>query len=132
MVQIGKLIKVHLREIWKKEDKDFTTWLEENIDYLNDILDFDITVEKREEKVGSFKVDLLGTDGIGNKVIIENQLEKTNHDHLGKLLTYLINLDARVAIWITSEPVKEHVKVKCLFSEAILLKLLLPTQTLDN
>lgn len=111
MVQIGKLIKVPLREIWKKEDKDFTTWLEENIDYLNDILDFDITVEKREEKVGSFKVDLLGTDSSGNKIIIENQLEKTNHDHLGKLLTYLINLDARVAIWITSEPVKEHVKV---------------------
>jgi len=111
MVQIGKLIKVPLREIWKKEDKDFTIWLEENIDYLNDILDFDITVEKREEKVGSFKVDLLGTDSSGNKIIIENQLEKTNHDHLGKLLTYLINLDARVAIWITSEPVKEHVKV---------------------
>jgi len=111
MVQIGKLIKVSLREIWKKEDKNFTTWLEENIDYLNDVLDFDITVEKREEMVGSFKVDLLGTDSFGNKVIIENQLEKTNHDHLGKLLTYLINLDARVAIWITSEPVIEHVKV---------------------
>ena len=111
MVQIGKMIKIPLREIFKKEDKDFTRWLEENIDYLNDILDFDITVEKREEKVGSFKVDLLGTDSSGNKVIIENQLEKTNHDHLGKLLTYLINLDARVAIWITGEPVKEHVKV---------------------
>lgn len=111
MAQIGKMIKVPLREIWRKEDKDFTIWLEENIDYLNDILDFDITIEKREERVGSFKVDLLGTDRSGNKVIIENQLEKTNHDHLGKLLTYLINLDARVAIWITSEPVKEHVKV---------------------
>lgn len=108
--QIGKIKKVPLRELWNKEDKDFTRWLEENIDYLNEALDFEISIEKREEYAGPFKVDLLGSDKDGNKVVIENQLEKTDHDHLGKLITYLTNLDANVGIWITSEPVEEHVK----------------------
>lgn len=107
---IGKIKKVPLRKLWKKEDKDFTRWLEENIDYLNEILDFDIAIESREEKVGPFKVDLYGEDGFGNKVIIENQLEKTNHDHLGKIITYLTNLGANVAIWITSKSTVEHIK----------------------
>jgi hypothetical protein len=109
--QIGKIKKVALRNLWKKEDKDFTSWLEENIDYLNDILDFEVSIEKREERVGPFRVDLYGEDNNGNKVIIENQLEKTNHDHLGKVLTYLINLEAQIAIWISSDPTEEHIKV---------------------
>lgn len=108
--KIGKIEKVPLRELWKKEDNDFTRWLEDNIDYLNDVLDFEITIEKREEYAGPFKVDLLGSDNFGNKVIIENQLEKTDHDHLGKLITYLTNLEASIGIWITSNPVEEHVK----------------------
>ena len=107
---IGKIKKVSLRELWKKEDKDFTKWLEKNIEYLNEALDFDITIESREEKVGPFKVDLFGEDTFGNKVIIENQLEKTDHDHLGKVLTYLTNLEANTAIWITSKPTEEHTK----------------------
>jgi hypothetical protein len=108
---IGKIKKVPLRNLWKKEDKDFTRWLEENIDYLNDILDFEISIESSEEWVGPFRVDLYGEDNNGRKVIIENQLEKTDHDHLGKLLTYLVNLEAKVAIWISSDPVEEHVAV---------------------
>ncbi|MBW1612894.1 MAG: DUF4268 domain-containing protein [Deltaproteobacteria bacterium] len=110
-MQIGKITKVPLRDLWKKEDKDFTKWLEENIEYLNEVLNNDLSIESREEKVGPFKVDLLGEDGFGNKVIIENQLEKTDHDHLGKLMTYLVNLDAGTAIWITKEPREEHGKV---------------------
>lgn len=58
-------------------------WLEDNIDYLNEALDFDITVEQREKSVGPFSLDLYGEDTNGGKVIIENQLEKTDHDHLG-------------------------------------------------
>ena len=108
--KIGKIKKVSLRELWKKEDKDFTRWLEDDIGYLNDILDFDITIESREEKVGPFKVDLFGEDNFGNKVIIENQLEKTDHDHLGKIITYLTNLGANIAIWIASKPTEEHIK----------------------
>ncbi len=108
---IGKIKKVPLREIWKKEDKEFTKWLEENIDYLNDVLDKNFNVVKREEKVGPFKLDLFAEDENDNKVIIENQLEKTDHDHLGKILTYMINLEANTAIWITKEPRDEHVQV---------------------
>jgi len=107
---IGKIKKVPLREIWKKEDRDFTCWLEENIDYLNEQLDMDINIISREEKVGPFRLDLYGEDGNGRKVIIENQLEKTDHDHLGKVITYLTNLDAQTAIWITSKPTEEHTR----------------------
>ena len=109
--RIGKIKKVPLRELWRKEDKDFTEWLEKNIDYLNEILDFDLSILSRDEKVGPFRVDLFAEDGFGNKVIIENQLEKTDHDHLGKVLTYMINLDAHTAIWITKAPREEHIKV---------------------
>ena len=94
-MQIGKIHKVPLREIWRREDKDFSAWLEENIDYLNDIFEFDIVVESREEPVGPFRVDLWGEDSFGQRVIIENQLEKTDHDHLGKIVTYLTNLQGK-------------------------------------
>ena len=110
-IPIGKIKKITLRELWKKEDKDFSKWLEENIEYLNDILDFDLSVLSRERKVGPFKVDLYAEDNNGNKAIIENQLEKTDHGHLGKVLTYLINLDAKIAIWITKKPIDEHIEV---------------------
>ena len=107
---IQKIKRVPLRELWRKEDKDFTKWLEEHIDFLNDAIGFDITIESREEKVGPFKVDLYGEDNFGNKVIIENQLEKTDHNHLGQLITYLTNLGANIAIWICKEPTEEHAK----------------------
>ena len=105
---IQKIKKVSLREIWKKEDKDFTKWLEKNIDYLNDVLGFDINIISSEEPVGPFKVDLYGEDNLGEKIIIENQLEKTDHTHLGQVITYLTNLEAKTAIWISSEPKEEH------------------------
>lgn len=108
---IGKIEKVDLREIWKREDTDFTKWLADNIDYLNEVIDFDIAVESIEERVGPYRVDVYGEDNDGNKVIIENQLEKTNHSHLGQILTYLVNLGANTAIWITSNPIEEHIKV---------------------
>lgn len=110
-VEIGKIQKVGLRKLWNKEDKDFTQWLERNIDFLNDIIDFDINVVSREEKVGPFRLDLFAEDDDGNKVIIENQLEKTDHEHLGKIMTYMINLDAKTAIWIAKEPREEHIEV---------------------
>src|SRR3989344_1399148 len=106
---VQKLKKVSLREIWIKEDKDFTRWLENNIDYLSDVLGFDITIESREEKVGPFKSDLYGEDKFGNNIIIENQLEKTDHTHLVQIITYLTNLEAKKAIWITKEPTDEHI-----------------------
>jgi hypothetical protein len=109
-MSIGKLKKVPLREIWRNEAKDFTTWLAENIDTLNEFLETNFSVVEREHSVGDFSLDIKAEDLDGQKVIIENQLEKTDHDHLGKLITYLSNLDAKTAIWISSNPREEHVK----------------------
>lgn len=107
---IGKLKKLHLREIWKKEDRDFTAWLSENIDTLNEALELNLSVTKREKSVGAFSSDISAEDEDGRIAIIENQLEKTDHDHLGKLVTYLSNLEAKTAIWITGNPREEHKK----------------------
>jgi hypothetical protein len=109
-MNIGRIKKVNLREIWKNEARDFTPWLAENIDFLNDVLGFEIIIESTEQSVGPFNVDIYGEDSYGNKVIIENQLEKTDHTHLGQIITYLVNLDVKTAIWITSNPVIEHQK----------------------
>ncbi|MDX2140659.1 MAG: DUF4268 domain-containing protein [Chloroflexota bacterium] len=108
---IGKIEVVHVREAFRHEALDFTVWLAENIEALSDRLGIQLTVIEREKYVGDFKVDLLCQDNDGRRVIIENQLEKTDHDHLGKVLTYLVNLDAHVAIWITTDPRPEHERV---------------------
>lgn len=106
---IGKLQRVALREVWKHEAYDFTQWLQENIDVLNAALGLNLINVDREQAAGSFSIDLVAEDEGGARVIIENQLEKSNHDHLGKLITYLTAMSARVAIWIVSEPRPEHV-----------------------
>lgn len=98
-----------LREIWKHEAYDFTSWLFENCDILDEQLGLIISPLEKEKSVGPFKLDILAEDSSGRTVIIENQLTRTDHDHLGKLLTYMSNLDAKVAIWITTDPRPEHV-----------------------
>lgn len=105
---IGKLTKVPLREIWKNEAKDFSSWLADNIEVLNEAIDLKLSVVEKNHTVGSFFIDVLGEDDEGKAVIIENQLEKTDHDHLGKIITYLSSMDAKTAIWICSEPDKQH------------------------
>ncbi len=107
---IGKLKKVPLREIWKNEAKDFTTWLSENIDSLNEALEISLSVVERGKRVGEFYLDIVAEDTDGKQVIIENQLEKTDHNHLGQVITYLSNLGAKTGIWITSHPRDEHIK----------------------
>jgi hypothetical protein len=79
------------------------------LDVLNDCIDLTLSNAEAEATAGDFSVDLVAEDESGNKVIIENQLEKSNHDHLGKLITYLVAIEARAAIWIVSEPRPEHV-----------------------
>jgi RecB family endonuclease NucS len=101
---IGKLEPAELRELWRHEALNFTSWLAENLDVLKEQLGFDLTVVEQEKAVGPFSADILAQDASGRSVIIENQLERTDHDHLGKLLTYLANLDAKIAIWISSDP----------------------------
>lgn len=106
---IGKLERVPLREVWSHEAYDFTQWLEQNIDVINEALDLDIVSVDREQAAGKFSIDLVGEDQAGRKLIIENQLEKSDHDHLGKLITYLTAMQANAAIWIVREPRPEHV-----------------------
>jgi hypothetical protein len=108
---VGKLKTLPVREAFKHEAHNFTQWLELNIDALCERLGFQLRVIQREKSVGSFNVDLFCEDETGNYVIVENQLERSDHDHLGKLLTYLVNLDARAAIWITPDVRSEHQRV---------------------
>lgn len=107
---IGKIRRVPLREVWAHEALDFTTWLEENVDVLSDVLGIGLENVERERAAGSFSVDLVAEDENGNPVVIENQLEKSNHDHLGKLVTYLAAMEAKTAVWIVSEPRPEHIR----------------------
>ena len=106
---IGRLERVALREVWQHEAYDFSSWLQNHIDVLDDVVGLGLTNAQPEQSAGTFRVDLVSEDMNGNKVIIENQLEKSNHDHLGKLLTYAVAMDARAAIWIVSDPRPEHV-----------------------
>lgn len=105
---ISRLTKVPLRELWKHEARSFTVWLADNLDFLSETLGYKLTLESREIAAGAFSADIRAEDPNGNFVIIENQLERTDHDHLGKLITYMSNLEAKTAVWITSEPRPEH------------------------
>jgi hypothetical protein len=106
---IGKIERVPLREVWAHEALDFTPWLEDNVDVLNEVLDITLSSPEREQSAGTFSVDLVAEDESGTPVIIENQFGKSDHDHLGKLITYLTAIDAKAAIWIVPHPRPEHV-----------------------
>lgn len=111
-MQLGKLEKVmDLRSVWKHEANDFTKWLakEENLATLGDEIGIDIELRSTEAKTGSFSTDILAVEAnTDNKIIIENQLEQTNHDHLGKIITYASGHDAKTIIWIVKEAREEH------------------------
>lgn len=110
--EFGKLEEItDLRDYWKNEASDFTPWLakEENISLLSEAIGLDITVEERESNVGDFNVDIYASETeTDRKIIIENQLEATNHDHLGKLITYASGKEANIIIWIVKEAREEH------------------------
>lgn len=112
MPELGKIERVEdLRKIWSNEARDFTVWLarDENLSMLGEAVGMDINLEERESPVGSFSVDLFATEeGTGRKIIIENQLEDTNHDHLGKIITYAAGKEASVIIWIVKRARDEH------------------------
>lgn len=108
---LGKLKKIDLRAGWKHEAIDFTRWLaqQENLALLGDEIGFDIKLIQTEAKVGSFNVDILAEEeNTNNKIIIENQLEITDHDHLGKIITYASWYDAKIIIWVVKDVREEH------------------------
>ena len=116
--QIKRLETVPLRHAFPDEARHLTPWLAKNLDALCERLDLQFSLVQQEKAVGDFRLDLFCQDADGQKIIIENQVEPTDHDHLGKLLTYLVNLDAKIAIWITSDPRPEHQKVVEWLNEA--------------
>ena len=110
-MQLSKIQKVDLREVWKHEAKDFTNWLveRENLELLSDEIGIDIAPIQTEASVGNFKVDILAEEeNTGRKIVIENQLESTDHDHLGKIITYASGFDAEIIIWIVRSVRDEH------------------------
>lgn len=108
-VRLGTLKPYDLREIWQYEDRHFTVWLSENIERLGKALGVPLEFRRREHAIGPFSLDILAHDTLRDRVaIIENQLEKTDHDHLGKLLTYAAGLDAAVIIWIAPTFREQH------------------------
>ncbi len=111
MDNLGKLEKVNLKDVWKHEEYDFSKWLstEENLAELSDTIGIDIIFEERESSVGRYSVDIFANEsGSDRKIIIENQLEKSDHDHLGKIITYAAGKDAKTIIWIVKKAMEEH------------------------
>jgi len=111
-IELSKITKVNLRDCWQNEASDFTPWLakDENIALLADALGMnELEIKAQEEHVGPFRADILCVDPGTNKyVLIENQLEKTDHNHLGQILTYAAGLDAVTIIWIAEHFTEEH------------------------
>jgi hypothetical protein len=109
--RFGSLARVELREAWQREDSDFSPWLAEsrNLALLSETLGMELEVQAREERVGSFWADLVCRDAQdGTVVLIENQLERTDHTHLGQIITYAAGLDAVTVIWIAARFTEEH------------------------
>ena len=108
---LSTLKKVELREEWKNEAADFTSWLaqDENLQLLSNEIGIDISLVQTEASVGKFSVDILAEEeNTGRKIVIENQIETTNHDHLGKIITYASGFDAEIVIWIVKDVRDEH------------------------
>jgi len=111
MANLSRLKKVNLREVWNHEAYDFTQWLaeEENIELLGNEIGIEIIPLETEASVGRFQVDVLAEEAnTGRNIIIENQLERTDHQHLGKLITYSAGIDASIIIWIVKSGLEEH------------------------
>lgn len=110
-MKLGKLEEIDIRTVWSHEQYDFSKWLseEENIRELGDTLNLSLTDVETEKFVGNYRCDIICKDEItGKMVLIENQIEATNHDHLGKIITYASGLDASVVVWIVSTARDEH------------------------
>ena len=109
MVDLGAIERVDLREVWPHEAQDFTPWLADNLDKLGEALGLDLELQSVEAAVGAFSLDVLAYDlGSNRPIIIENQLEATNHTHLGQLLTYAAGYDAYASVWLVREFRDEH------------------------
>lgn len=109
LTTLGTLKRLDPRTIWPNEAHDFTPWLAEHLEDLGEALGLELELVARESPVGRFSADLLARDlGTGRMAVIENQLEPTDHSHLGQLITYAAGLEATIVIWVCREMREEH------------------------
>ena len=113
MTNLGKLVKLsveEIRKIWPHEEKNLSPWIEDNIDDLNRALNLQIEIISREESIHNFRLDLAGMDNSSQMpVVIENQFGISDHDHLGKLITYSAVKEAGIMIWMANEIQMAHI-----------------------
>ena len=108
---LGRLERVELRRIWSSESSDFTPWLarEDNLRLLGETVGIELELEAQEKTVGPFRADILCKDTATDSwVLIENQLERTDHSHLGQLLTYAAGISAVTVVWVAERFTEEH------------------------
>jgi hypothetical protein len=108
-IELGEIEVINPRGVWKHEERDFTPWVAENIAKISEVIGVPIIIEQTEQKVGNYELDIYGkVEGKDSIVIIENQLNSTDHVHLGQLLTYAGGLEASIVIWIATDVRDEH------------------------
>jgi hypothetical protein len=111
IINLGRMEKVSLREAWLSESSDFTPWLaqDQNLEQLGETIGLELELESQEKNVGPFRADILCKDTSNDTwVLIENQLERTDHAHLGQLITYAAGLNAVTIVWIAERFTEEH------------------------
>ena len=111
VIPLGRIASVDLRQAWPDEARNFTPWLadEDNLSLLGSVLGLQLEVEAVEKQVGPFSADILAKEiGSGHWVLIENQIEMTDHAHLGQILTYAAGLDVSTIIWVAREFREQH------------------------
>ncbi len=110
MKEIGQFRAVNIRDICDQKETEFTKWLAQNPKFLGDAIGISVADLWAEQSTGNFRVDLVGRDELGNTIVVENQFGDSNHDHLGKLITYLAASKAMTAVWIVERARPEHVE----------------------
>jgi hypothetical protein len=107
--QIGRLERVDIRQIWAKEADDFTPWLAQHLCLLGEAIGMELELEAVEKTIGAFRADILARDVQTQKwVLIENQLERTDHCHPGQIVAYAAGLEVRTIVWIATEFTQDH------------------------
>ena len=107
-IEFGKVDFVHLRDIWAHEADNFTPWLADNLHYVSDAIGIPLELVATEAAVERFSADILARDPDGGLALIENQLEGSDHTHLGQILTYLAGLEARTVVWVARDFEEAH------------------------
>ena len=100
-IRFDRLVDLPLREAWKHEAHEFTPWLAQNIDHLSEAIGVPLELTGTEVAVETFSADILARNPMNDSIVlIENQLEMTDHTHLGQIITYVAGLEAQTVIWI--------------------------------